>query len=82
MIVLHCFHALADYKPDTVSPTPTQQFRTDYIVLTPENYAEHYLNFIYPSGTTIDNAAQSLSMGFTKGGEPKKLSKGISCHLV
>ncbi len=31
----------------------THQFRTDYIVLTPDNYVEHYLNFIYPSGTTI-----------------------------
>jgi len=31
----------------------TQQFRTDYIVLTPENYVEHYLNFMYPSGTTL-----------------------------
>ena len=31
----------------------TVQFREDYIVLTPENYRQHYLNLMYQSGTDI-----------------------------
>ena len=31
----------------------TNQFRDSYIVLTPENYRQHFLNLMYPAGTTL-----------------------------
>ena len=33
---------------------PTNQYRDNYIVLTPDNYVEHYINLIYSAGTVID----------------------------
>jgi hypothetical protein len=41
---------------------PTSQYRKDYMVLTPINYREQYLNFIYPEGATIYLDSQALSM--------------------
>ena len=32
---------------------PTDQFLSDYIVLTPSQYVEDYLNIIAPSGVTV-----------------------------
>ena len=40
----------------------TVQFRDDYIVLTPDNYAQHYLNFMYQSGTIITLDGELLEL--------------------
>ncbi len=40
---------------------PTDQFRKDYIVLTPDNYAEDYINLIVPAGHDVKLDGQTVA---------------------
>jgi len=40
--------------PAFTLPVPIKQQRNSYIVLTPENYIENYINVIYQTGTSVD----------------------------
>lgn len=48
-----CSNDTAIGDPAFLVNVPTDQFLSDYIVLTPAQYVEDYLNIIAPSGTTV-----------------------------
>lgn len=40
--------------PDLILVPPVEQFRSDYVFLTPDDYEHDYLNVVAPDGTSVD----------------------------
>ncbi len=43
---------------------PVEQYRTDFVVLTPSEYADNYLNVTVPTGAQVEVDGEEISPGF------------------
>ncbi|MFT5432928.1 MAG: hypothetical protein ACI9OJ_003632, partial [Myxococcota bacterium] len=54
--------------PAFTLPVPTQQFLSEYTVLTPPGYVENYLNIVAPSGAEVTVDGQPLTVPLSQVG--------------
>lgn len=62
--------------PAFLMSVPTEQYRTDYIVLTPQDYRDNYLTIVAPQGTVVELDGTAIRTA------PSNIVAGWDIHRV